>query len=60
MPISLSSSYLQYLWSFIKDADVFVAHPVKAFVPQNVLDSKMPIVYMAPSTEYVDFVFPSR
>ena len=40
-----------YLWSHIQGADVFVAHPVKIFVPKNVLESKMPILYMAPSTE---------
>nr|AOR51716.1 trehalose synthase [Phaffia rhodozyma] len=43
-----------YLFQFIEQADVFLAHPVKAFVPQNVLDSKMPVLYMAPSTDPLD------
>lgn len=34
-----------YLWKFIKQADVFVAHPVEYFVPQMVKDT-MPVVYM--------------
>ncbi|CEQ42011.1 SPOSA6832_03785 [Sporobolomyces salmonicolor] len=34
-----------YLWGFIKQADLFVAHPVEEFVPQVVKDS-MPVVYM--------------
>ncbi|GAA5988230.1 hypothetical protein JCM10908_002123 [Rhodotorula pacifica] len=42
-----------YLWSFIKQADLFVAHPVEEFVPQVVKDS-MPVVYMPPSTDPLD------
>lgn len=34
-----------YLWKSIKQADVFVAHPVEYFVPQMVKDA-MPVVYM--------------
>lgn len=34
-----------YLWSFIKLADVFVAHPVEEFVPKVVRDS-MPVIFM--------------
>ncbi|GAA5875124.1 hypothetical protein JCM3774_001643 [Rhodotorula dairenensis] len=42
-----------YLWGFIKLADLFVAHPVEEFVPQVVKDT-MPIVYMPPSTDPLD------
>ncbi|GAA5840511.1 hypothetical protein JCM5353_006572 [Sporobolomyces roseus] len=42
-----------YLWSFIRLADLFVAHPVEEFVPQVVKDS-MPIVYMPPCTSPFD------
>ncbi|GAA5967945.1 hypothetical protein JCM21900_006945 [Sporobolomyces salmonicolor] len=42
-----------YLWGFIKQADLFVAHPVEEFVPQVVKDS-MPVVYMPPSTDPLD------
>ena len=27
----------EFLWNFIKSVDIFVSHPVKAFVPQSVL-----------------------
>lgn len=43
-----------YLWSFIQGADIFLAHPVKAFVPKNVLDSGVPVMYMPPSTDPLD------
>ncbi|KPV77781.1 glycosyltransferase family 4 protein [Rhodotorula graminis WP1] len=42
-----------YLWSFIKLADVFVAHPVEEFVPKVVRDS-MPVIFMPPSTDPID------
>lgn len=42
-----------YLWSFIREADLFIAHPVRRFVPQVVTDSDMPVTYMPPSTECV-------
>ncbi|GAA6034583.1 hypothetical protein JCM8097_005408 [Rhodosporidiobolus ruineniae] len=42
-----------YLWGFIKQADLFVSHPVEEFVPQVVKDS-MPVVYMPPSTDPLD------
>lgn len=34
-----------YLWSFIRQADVFVAHPVEEFVPKVVREN-MPVVFM--------------
>ncbi|KAJ8293381.1 Trehalose phosphorylase [Rhodotorula toruloides] len=42
-----------YLWSFIKQADLFVSHPVKEFVPKVVMDN-LPVVYMPPSTDPLD------
>lgn len=34
-----------YLWAFIQQADVFVAHPVDYFVP-DIVKGHMPVVYM--------------
>ncbi|GJN91275.1 hypothetical protein Rhopal_004294-T1 [Rhodotorula paludigena] len=42
-----------YLWSFIKQADLFVSHPVKEFVPK-VVSETLPVVYMPPSTDPID------
>jgi hypothetical protein len=42
-----------YLWSFVREADLFVAHPVRRFVPKVVRESAMPVTYMPPSTECV-------
>ena len=42
-----------YLFDFVKDVDLFLAHPVKFFVPKNVLDN-LPVLYMAPSTDPLD------
>ncbi|TNY17435.1 UDP-Glycosyltransferase/glycogen phosphorylase [Rhodotorula diobovata] len=42
-----------YLWGFIQQADLFVAHPVEEFVPK-VVHEKMPVVYMPPSTDPID------
>ncbi|KAL7423872.1 hypothetical protein Q5752_001457 [Cryptotrichosporon argae] len=42
-----------YLFSFIKDVDLFLAHPVKFFVPKNVHEN-LPVLYMAPSTDPLD------
>ncbi|GAA5852904.1 hypothetical protein JCM8547_004729 [Rhodosporidiobolus lusitaniae] len=43
----------EYLWGFIKQADLFVSHPVEEFVPKCVKET-MPVVYMPPSTDPVD------
>lgn len=43
----------EYLWGFIKDADLFVSHPVESFVPKCVKEA-MPVVYMPPSTDPLD------
>lgn len=42
-----------YLFDFVKQADVFIAHPVEHFVPQNVKDH-MPVLYMPPATDPLD------
>ncbi|KAK8853482.1 hypothetical protein IAR55_004189 [Kwoniella newhampshirensis] len=42
-----------YLFDFVKDVDLFLAHPVKFFVPKNVKE-KLPVLYMAPSTDPLD------
>ncbi|OWZ62460.1 hypothetical protein AYX14_05083 [Cryptococcus neoformans] len=42
-----------YLFNFIKDVDLFLAHPVKFFVPKNVHEN-LPVLYMAPSTDPLD------
>ncbi|GAA5907006.1 hypothetical protein JCM6882_000029 [Rhodosporidiobolus microsporus] len=47
------SATWDYLWQFIKQADLFVSHPVEEFVPKVVKDS-MPVVYMPPSTDPID------
>jgi hypothetical protein len=35
-----------YLWEFIKQTDLFLAHPVKFFVPKCVRESDLPVLYM--------------
>jgi hypothetical protein len=35
-----------YLWSLIKQSDLFLAHPVKFFVPKCVRESDLPVLYM--------------
>ncbi|GAA5824544.1 hypothetical protein JCM11251_000467 [Rhodosporidiobolus azoricus] len=47
------STTWDYLWGFIKQADLFVSHPVEEFVPKVVKES-MPVVYMPPSTDPLD------
>jgi hypothetical protein len=42
-----------YLFDFVKQADLFIAHPVEHFVPQNVKDH-MPVLYMPPATDPLD------
>ncbi|WVR09670.1 hypothetical protein IAU60_006745 [Kwoniella sp. DSM 27419] len=42
-----------YLFNFVKDVDLFLAHPVKFFVPKNVHEN-LPVLYMAPSTDPLD------
>ncbi|KAJ5360800.1 hypothetical protein N7517_009991 [Penicillium concentricum] len=40
------------MWQQIKDADIFISHPVRTFVPQNV--PRQTVGYMAPSTDWLD------
>ncbi|KAJ9105967.1 hypothetical protein QFC19_003302 [Naganishia cerealis] len=42
-----------YIFDFVKQTDLFIAHPVEQFVPQVVKDS-MPVLYMPPSTDPLD------
>ncbi|EIW72195.1 trehalose synthase [Tremella mesenterica] len=42
-----------YLYNYVKHADLFLSHPVKFFVPKNVHDN-MAVLYMAPSTDPLD------
>ncbi|GAA5982284.1 hypothetical protein JCM5350_007722 [Sporobolomyces pararoseus] len=42
-----------FLWTFIRQVDLFVAHPLEEFVPQIVKDS-LPVVYMPPCTAPLD------
>lgn len=42
----------QFLWQNISKADLFISHPIPAFVPKNVVKSKL--VYMPPTTDPLD------
>ncbi|KAK5727146.1 hypothetical protein LTR15_003039 [Elasticomyces elasticus] len=42
----------QWLWDSIQHADVFISHPVKAFVPQTVSHKKL--AYMPATTDWYD------
>ncbi len=42
----------QYLWQFIRQVDLYVSHPVPAFVPADVPDEK--VVYMPATTDPLD------
>ena len=44
---------MDYLYGFIKHADVFLAHPVDFFIPKVVKDN-MSVLYMPPSTDPLD------
>jgi glycosyltransferase involved in cell wall biosynthesis len=41
-----------YLWQFIQQADYFISHPVKAFVPDTVPTDK--VLYMPATTDELD------
>jgi alpha,alpha-trehalose phosphorylase (configuration-retaining) len=36
----------EYLWNCVKQSDLYVAHPVKNFVPACIKEGKMPVLYM--------------
>ncbi|KAJ5496566.1 hypothetical protein N7463_008553 [Penicillium fimorum] len=40
------------MWQQIKQADIFISHPVRSFVPQNV--PRQIVGYMGPSTDWLD------
>lgn len=42
-----------YIFNFVKHTDLFLAHPVDFFVPQNVKDA-LPVLYMPPATDPLD------
>ncbi|GAA5979017.1 hypothetical protein JCM11641_004945 [Rhodosporidiobolus odoratus] len=42
-----------YLWGYTKQADLFVSHPIKEFVPEEVKQA-IPVVYLPPSTDPID------
>ncbi|ORX40487.1 trehalose synthase [Kockovaella imperatae] len=42
-----------YLFNFVKQTDLFLAHPVKFFIPKNVHEN-LPVLYMPPSTDPLD------
>lgn len=42
-----------YHFDFVKHVDLFLAHPVDFFVPQNVKET-LPVLYMPPSTDPLD------
>ncbi|OCF61516.1 trehalose synthase [Kwoniella mangroviensis CBS 10435] len=52
-PQTMQHRTWNYLFDFIKDVDLFLAHPVKFFVPKNVHET-LPVLYMAPSTDPLD------
>lgn len=51
-PTSAQSITWKYLWQWIKQADVFIAHPVKSFVPPTVPEDIL--VSMPPTTDALD------
>lgn len=42
----------QFIWSNIKDCDLFISHPVDEFVPKEIPANKL--LYMPPSTDPLD------
>jgi hypothetical protein len=42
----------KFLWEGIKQADLFISHPVRAFVPENVPPEKLG--YLPASTDWLD------
>ncbi|KAL1297449.1 hypothetical protein AAFC00_004976 [Neodothiora populina] len=51
-PDSPTAKVFDWLWSYAKYADLFVAHPVKAFVPAKV--SKEKVLYLPATTDWLD------
>ncbi|KAI9830451.1 MAG: hypothetical protein M1819_005703 [Sarea resinae] len=49
---SAASEVWNYLWDRAQQADVFISHPVREFVPHNVEDAK--VGYMPATTDWLD------
>lgn len=47
-----TSEVWNWVWDNVKDADVFISHPVRDFVPSNVTTSK--VGYMPATTDWLD------
>lgn len=47
-----TSEVWEWIWNHIKDCDVFVSHPVRAFVPKNVTSDK--VGYLPATTDWKD------
>ncbi|KAF2690849.1 glycosyltransferase family 4 protein [Lentithecium fluviatile CBS 122367] len=47
-----TSEVWNWVWNNVKDADVFVSHPVREFVPSNVTVNK--VGYMPATTDWLD------
>lgn len=47
-----TSEVWNWIWNNIKDCDVFVSHPVRAFVPKNVTPEK--VGYLPATTDWLD------
>jgi hypothetical protein len=41
-----------YLWSNIRESDMFISHPIPKFVPHNVPKEK--VVYLPATTDWID------
>lgn len=44
----------QFLWENIKICDIFITHPIKEFIPKNVIDSSLKIIELPASTDPTD------
>jgi glycosyltransferase involved in cell wall biosynthesis len=47
-----TSEVWNWIWNNVKEADVFVSHPVRDFIPSNVTTSK--VGYMPATTDWLD------
>lgn len=51
-PNSQASLVWQWIWSHAQKAEVFVAHPISKFIPEDV--SKQKVAYMPATTDWLD------
>ncbi|KAF1832769.1 trehalose phosphorylase [Decorospora gaudefroyi] len=47
-----TSKVWEWIWNHVKDCDVFVSHPVRAFVPKSVTPEK--VGYLPATTDWLD------